>query len=227
MKLYVGAPVVVSEQVVGTVCAFADRVVQLSDEQIDRLEDLAQTAALLPELHSAATDLAHVPIRDPLTGLFNRSVFQESMERIFARRSRSLTRPGVVFVDLDRFKQVNDQHGHAAGDDVLKELGRRLSATVRATDLAIRLGGDEFVVLAEERPSLVDAESGMQELVARLRGCMDEPFLLPDGRELQLRASIGWAIDHGLDDTAEAMLQRADVAMYADKAAARVTASLA
>jgi len=90
----------------------------------------------------------------------------------------------------------------------LEELGRRLSATVRGTDLAIRLGGDEFVVLAEERPSLADAESGMRELVARLRGCMDEPFVPPDGRALRLRASIGWAIDHGRDDTAGAMLHR-------------------
>jgi diguanylate cyclase (GGDEF)-like protein len=223
VKLYAAAPVVVSEHVVGTVCAFAEEPAQLTEEQLDRLEDLAQTAALLLELRSQATDLAHVAMRDPLTGLFNRSVFQESMDRIFARRGRALTRPGVVFIDLDHFKRVNDDYGHAAGDDVLKELGRRLQDSVRATDLVIRLGGDEFVILVEEHPAPAQAEAGMRALVSRVRDCMTSPFTLADGRELDVRASIGWAIDAGRDDSAEALLHRADIAMYADKARARRT----
>jgi diguanylate cyclase (GGDEF)-like protein len=224
VKLYAAAPVVVSEHVVGTVCAFAEEATQLSDEQLGRLEDLAQTAALLLELRSQATDLAQVAMRDPLTGLFNRSVFQESMDRIFARRSRDLTRPGIVFIDLDHFKVVNDDFGHAAGDDVLKELGQRLQDSVRATDLVIRLGGDEFVILVEEHPSPDQAEAGMRALVSRVRDYMASPFTLADGRELNVRASIGWAVDGGRDDSAEALLHRADLAMYADKARARATA---
>ena len=227
VRLYVSAPVVVSDHVVGTVCAFADQAMQLTDEQIDRLEDLAQTAALLLELRSAATDLAHVATRDPLTGLFNRSVFQDSLDRMFARRGRALTRPGVVFVDLDHFKQVNDEFGHAAGDEVLKEVGHRLLGSVRETDLVIRLGGDEFVILVEEHPSRDQAEVGMSALVSRVRDHIARPFPLGDGHELGVRASIGWALDEGPADSAEGLLLRADTAMYADKALARAIVQLA
>jgi diguanylate cyclase (GGDEF)-like protein len=218
VRLYVAAPLVFRSQVVGTICAFDSRPAELSTEQIDRLRDLADTTTRLLDLRRTAGELARAAIRDPLTGLPNRSLFEEALQRAMARRGRAVTSPGVVFVDLDEFKPVNDTYGHAAGDAVLREVAHRMLGSVRATDLVARLGGDEFVVLVEESPDDHTAERALEHVAARVGAAIDGTFTLPDGTTIVLTASVGHAAAEGDDDTGEALLERADAAMYARKA---------
>lgn len=217
VRLYVSAPLVVADQVVGTICAFAPRRMELRDDQIARLQDLAVLAAHLIELRRRASAMTSAMIRDPLTGLYNRNVLSEVLDRVYTRRRRSLTRPGVVFVDLNGFKPINDHYGHATGDLVLKEVAGRLTATVRASDIVFRLGGDEFVIVTEEIPSLVDARDGVCAIGERIRAALSRPFDIPYGCRVTISAAVGWAVDHGGEETADQLLHRADLAMYSDK----------
>jgi diguanylate cyclase (GGDEF)-like protein len=223
-RLYVAAPLIVGDDhVVGTLCAFDTEPQQLSRVQIERLRDLAATAVRILELRRAAGELAHAATRDALTGLPNRALLAEALARAVARRDRSITTPGVLFIDLDGFKQVNDVHGHAAGDTVLRTVADRLLACVRATDLVARLGGDEFVVLVEDphdSPSAASSLEGLAELARRVRAELSGPVTLGDGTVLALGASVGIARTQPTDSP-EDILGRADAAMYADKAAGR------
>jgi len=173
------------------------------------------------ELRRTATGLAQVAVRDHLTGLHNRTLLRDALDRAFARWERSLTEPGLIYVDLDAFKPVNDTHGHAAGDQVLRDLAQRLQQCVRATDVVMRLGGDEFVVLVEEVPDLDNAESAVEQIATRIRESVTAPFVLPGGEVLSLTASVGWALADATTDTPDLLLERADAAMYAEKVHAR------
>jgi diguanylate cyclase (GGDEF)-like protein len=218
IRLYVAAPLIVgADQVVGTICAFAPEPSELSRVQIERLRDLAATAVRMLELRQAAGELAQAATRDSLTGLPNRALFSEALTRAFARQDRSISQPSLLFIDLDGFKRVNDVHGHAAGDEVLRTVAERLLGSVRATDLVARLGGDEFVVLVEEAN---DGTDGLEELAARVREALGHPLTLSDGSILPVGGSVGIARTSGPDDSPEEMLARADAAMYVDKASA-------
>jgi Amt family ammonium transporter len=122
----------------------------------------------------------------------------------------------VLFVDLDDFKNVNDSYGHAAGDQLLVEVSRRLVACVRAGDTAARLGGDEFAVLLEEGGGVAEA----REVADRVAEAIRAPFVLA-GREIVLGASLGIAAGEGSGETAGDLLRNADVAMYRAKAAGK------
>jgi diguanylate cyclase (GGDEF)-like protein/PAS domain S-box-containing protein len=149
-------------------------------------------------------------LHDPLTGLANRTLLRDRLEHALARSARENTTAGVLFVDLDDFKRVNDVSGHAAGDAVLAGLGKRLRHAVRPADTVARLGGDEFVVVCEA----VDEETALA-LGARLDAAIRRP-LTAAGREQRLTASIGIAL--GREDP-DAMLAAADAAAYRAKAA--------
>jgi diguanylate cyclase (GGDEF)-like protein/PAS domain S-box-containing protein len=178
-------------------------------------EELAFLRALADTLGVALTHLRdeervrHEAVHDPLTGLPNRTLLRDRLDRALARTLRNGGETGVLFVDLDNFKQVNDAYGHAAGDAVLVELGRRLQATIRPTDTVARLGGDEFVVVCEQ----VDEQSALA-LGRRLRRAIRQPLLVA-GIEHRVTASIGIAI--GRSDR-DALLRRADAALYGAKA---------
>ena len=118
----------------------------------------------------------------------------------------------VLFVDLDDFKTVNDSLGHAAGDELLRQVAKRLDGWVRSSDTVARLGGDEFAVLVEEPENPDEA----QEIAARIHAGMEEPFAI-DGHELFMRASVGIAPAES-GSTAEDLMRNADTAMYAAKA---------
>jgi len=140
---------------------------------------------------------------DPLTGLANRPAFDHRLAIEWERAARYQRPLGVLVVDLDGFKEVNDTQGHAAGDEVLRRVGASLARRVRGADLAARLGGDEFVVLAPETSA-----AGLARLAELVRGVVEE---LPVG------VSVGWAERTDGDADAAAMLIRADEAMYEDK----------
>lgn len=160
--------------------------------------------------------LRYSALHDPLTGLANRIQLNDRLEDATAARSAGeITAVGMVFFDLDDFKVVNDRFGHLAGDELLREVGRRLGRTVRDGDTAARFGGDEFAVL------VVDATD--QELLGvaeRIRDAVAEPVEL-EGRTITVTASIGVAGTHGTGDDLRDLVRASDVAMYRAKAAGR------
>jgi len=160
-------------------------------------------------------DAVERALHHELTGLATRPLLADRLGQALRRAEREALPVAVLMVDLDRFKAVNDELGHAAGDEVLRQLGARLRACVRAADTVARYGGDEFVVLCDE---LVHVEE-VAQLAIRIRQACAEPFPLPGGREARLSASIGtsWSTDAGTEPTA--LLAAADAAMYRDKRA--------
>jgi Amt family ammonium transporter len=159
--------------------------------------------------------LQHDAMHDTLTGLPNRALFLDRLNQAFSRRSRSRGRNcGVLFLDLDRFKEVNDTLGHAAGDALLIGVAERLRAALRPQDTAARLGGDEFAVLVENILSSADIEN----MAARVLHAMEREFVVV-GRPVCVGASIGVAIA-GPDHAApELLIRDADFAMYRAKQA--------
>ena len=153
-------------------------------------------------------------LHDPLTGLANRELFQDRVSHLLARRDRSAGASGVFFIDLDDFKTVNDGLGHAAGDALLIEVGKRIAGVVRPGDTVARLGGDEFAVLVES----MEEDAGWHEQLAhRILGAMGLPFEIA-GRLIFVRASIGIVLDDGSIGDSSEFLRNADVAMYSAKA---------
>ena len=221
LKFYAAAPLILGGgEVIGTVCAFSCEAVELTRTQIERLRDLADLAVELLELREATDRLAHAALRDPLTGLPNRALFCESLDLALARHERGESATAVLFLDLDGFKGVNDEHGHAAGDQLLNAVAERLLATMRGADLVARFGGDEFAVLCE---SPAPRRSRPDAVVTRLRRAFERPFRVGD-RDRTIGLSIGVANADG--SPAAQLLVRADVAMYADKCARRLNRAL-
>ena len=146
--------------------------------------------------------------RDELTSLPNRLAFFEELESAFLRLTRSHEQFAVLYLDLNDFKIVNDRCGHATGDKLLVEVGRRLRESVRQVDLVARLGGDEFaVVVANVRCGIATA------LAARIVSSLDRPFLI-DGREIYTGACVGIALAPADGDNPEFLLKNADEALY-------------
>lgn len=163
--------------------------------------------------------LLRASLTDHLTGLLNRAGFESAAEEaIRAARGRG-NALALLFVDLDHFKAVNDTHGHAAGDLVLKVFGERLCAVLRAGDEAARFGGDEFAAILEG----MRAEQDALLFAAKVVEAAQKPFALPEG-EARLGASVGVAVLRGDDDLAS-LLRRADDNLYRAKAAGRGRAS--
>ncbi len=165
-------------------------------------------------LRRQVEEIEHQAMHDSLTGLPNRVLFRDRVEQALHGAKRQTGEVAVMFLDLDRFKEVNDTLGHESGDVLLREVGQRLAHSLRAGDTVARLGGDEFAVLAT---GLDDADDAL--LVARkLRQAVEWPFTLR-GLTLEVEASIGIALfpEHGTD--VDTLLRHADVAMYQCKEA--------
>jgi diguanylate cyclase (GGDEF)-like protein/PAS domain S-box-containing protein len=164
----------------------------------------------------AAERLRHIALHDSLTGLPNRAALQAQVESSLARAQRDGEMIALLFIDLDGFKKVNDNHGHAAGDEVLREVARRLCASVRDSDMVSRLGGDEFVVLLDH---LVDEQA--PDIVCNRIFAALEPVIEFTGGVANIGASIGMATYPPLESRAELLLKRADAAMYQAKRAGK------
>jgi diguanylate cyclase (GGDEF)-like protein len=180
-------------------------------------------AAILGEVLSWSSDRAARLIQleaarrlhDPLTGLANRTQLNDRADQALARARRSGHQLAMLFIDLDRFKQVNDTMGHRAGDELLVATAQRVAGLVRGLDTVARLGGDEFVVLCEE-VSLAEIDA----IASRIIGALEEPFACGGG-EARIGASIGIVMCIDGSETAETMLQKADIALYRAKANGR------
>lgn len=170
------------------------------------------------ERKEAEARLAYLAHHDPLTGLPNRSLFDERLDQAMARADRT-TGLALCFIDLDRFKLINDSLGHNVGDRVLTEVADRLTGIIRHGDTLARLSGDEFVILAEATGDATAAG----HLADRVLNALARP-LCHAGREIDLGASLGIALYPGDGNDRDSLLRNADAAMYAAKAAGRNTA---
>jgi diguanylate cyclase (GGDEF)-like protein/PAS domain S-box-containing protein len=168
------------------------------------------------EQKRASERIQHLAHYDILTGLPNRQLFHDRLQHAVTRASRDQSALAVLFVDLDRFKYINDSLGHYAGDQVLRITAERLSSCVREADTVARLGGDEFTILIEN----VGQISEVERLVERLLQTLAEPITLAE-RDLFIGASIGIALFPRDGTAAETLLKNADTAMYRAKAGGR------
>ncbi|ACC74507.1 diguanylate cyclase [Paraburkholderia phymatum] len=163
-------------------------------------------------LHSKQHELVHLASHDGLTGLPNRMLFMQKLEEAIDRARVTGERLAVLFIDLNRFKQINDQYGHSVGDDVLAIVAGRLRQVLHAGDLVARLGGDEFIVLVKGERSAEAAPV----IAARIVRTIDDELLIGD-QPMAVGASIGISQFPSDGDSAEALLLNADAAMYAAK----------
>ena len=154
----------------------------------------------------------HLAHFDELTGLPNRSMFNQRLSHALARARRLDERLAILFIDLDRFKNINDTLGHGAGDRVLKEIAQRLRGCLREADTVSRLGGDEFVVLIEGASRPADVAEVAQKILAAVA----RPVLL-ESQEFHLTASIGISTCPGDSDDLQGLMKNADIAMYRAK----------
>lgn len=169
---------------------------------------LLENRSLLERVRDSQVLLEYQAFHDPLTGLANRALFHDRLLRTVDRKPRL----GLLFIDLDDFKLVNDSLGHAAGDMVLREVGERLRSCVRSNDTVARLGGDEFAIILEGGP---DPHEVGQRVLTALR----TPFFV-GGRQVSVSASIGALVPEA-DLSADALLRRVDAAMYEGKQAGK------
>ena len=163
-------------------------------------------------LQVRAEEFERLALVDSLTGLANRRVAEGRLASEAARSERYGHPLTVISFDLDKFKQINDTYGHPAGDQVLREFGRRLSSSIRKSDVAARMGGDEFLVLL---PEFTTAQ--VQTILARLRP-METEYA---GVKIPICFSAGW-VGYEKGETTEQFLERADRILYAEKRSARV-----
>ncbi|MBI5088126.1 MAG: GGDEF domain-containing protein [Actinobacteria bacterium] len=203
----------------GALDLYRDTVGALDAADMAVAQTLADVAAALL-LNAKARDEAlatsnrfhYHAMHDPLTGLPNRLLLQERLEHAALRARRTHLYTAVLFLDLDRFKQVNDRHGHLLGDELLRSVARRLSTLVRAGDTLARFSGDEFVFLCEELHGVDDVAA----LVGRINETFSKPFEL-DGTSVMVHTSVGTAYVGPGDAVTADLLMRADLDMYRAK----------
>jgi len=185
-------------------------------EELGDLVGLAMDRCALAELEREAKDaLTHQALHDSLTGLPNRDLFLDRITQALAVVERHTAVLAVMFIDLDRFKLINDRIDHAAGDHVLIEVANRLMSVVRGGDTVARVGGDEFVALVE-----LEQESDAVAVAERMRETVGAPMFV-GGRNLSVTASIGVVVARSDRDNPSTLLREADAAMYLAKAAGR------
>ncbi|WP_347136841.1 diguanylate cyclase domain-containing protein [Parahaliea mediterranea] len=223
----IASPLVELARVAHTVRRDRDFNRRVKPVGIVELDELGQDFnALLDELDAWQAhlqhenkSLSHKASHDSLTGLPNRTYFESRLNRSLCDARDSGEPLVVMFIDCDRFKSINDERGHAAGDAVLVEIATRLHAILRKEDLVARLGGDEFAVLLKSIDRLEHAERVADAILENMK----KPIELPDGDTLNTTLSIGIALYPDHAETPEALLHGADLAMYKAKRLARGT----
>ena len=182
------------------------------DESQESLRAIALQLAQYLHRKQAEQQLRYVASHDALTGLSNRAALQRDLARAIKRSQRNQKRMAVMFLDIDRFKHINDTLGHGTGDAMIKACAQRLSAVLRDDDAVARFGGDEFVLVLENLSQASDAAVVADKVLA----CCAEPFVI-DGRELHMSASIGVSVFPEDGNDGETLLKNADAAMYRAK----------
>jgi diguanylate cyclase (GGDEF)-like protein len=193
---------------------------ELEQRVVERTAELASANTLLQEevfeRMQAEQRIWQVAHHDSLTGLPNRALLHDRLEQALAKAQRSRNRVAVMFLDLDRFKSVNDTLGHAVGDELLKYVAARLTSVVRAVDTVSRLGGDEFVIVLHEASTSEDVAQVAEKILGAL-----STVVSIGGHQLRATPSIGISIYPDDGDEVFALMKNADTAMYHAKAAGR------
>ncbi len=208
------APISAREQPYGVLAAFTSEVHPFSADDLNFAEGIAHVLGAAIARNEAEAELQRQALHDSLTGLPNRALLFDRIA-LAVRRLRRHQRPmALMFVDIDRFKEVNDTMGHSVGDDVLRTVATRLTNTLRPSDTVARVGGDEFVVLADDLDNPAAALLMADRLVLAL-----EPPIPAGSREVVVTASVGVVSCENPNSTAEDLVRDADIAMYHAKSA--------
>jgi diguanylate cyclase (GGDEF)-like protein len=228
---YAGAPIRSGDHAVGTICAIDSSPRAFTSDDVANLFDLARIAET--ELRCAASNAANASLLeqlddaerrarvDPLTRVWNRDGVMDLLTETLRLRDDDRDHVAVLVIDLDDLKPINDQHGHAAGDEALRESARRMLTGLRGDDTLGRIGGDEFVAVITKCTGSYDVES----IAQRLRDALTSLPVLVEGQPVRLSASVGGAVlPPGQTADADALIAAADDAMYhAKRHAAGIT----
>jgi two-component system cell cycle response regulator len=188
-----------------------------SEELLARVKTQVRKKRYLDALRARLDQSMELAVTDQLTGLHNRRYMRVQLESFVKRANMGGAPVSILLCDIDHFKKINDIHGHAAGDDVLREFGRRLRENIRPMDVACRYGGEEFVVIMPETSQALAQSAG-----ERIRQIMaDTTFSIARGDELKVTMSGGVSTIVPPEDTMDALLKRADDALYRAKSAGR------
>jgi diguanylate cyclase (GGDEF)-like protein len=223
-RSYAGAPISLDPELpVGAFCLIDTKPRDFSDDELRQLRQFADVASGLLRLQKAnflmefaEEKLKLAAMTDPLTGFYNRSALVSLIDVMLANALSSQQGFGVLYLDMDGFKTINDRYGHHTGDEVLTYAAKRISECVRAQDVVVRMGGDEFAIFVPDPPD-VAALSGLCE---RLLGEFRRPFVVGD-KLLSARLSIGVALAPDAGSDRLGLLRAVDEALYQAKAAGR------
>lgn len=212
-------PITDGQRLYGVVTASSRTVVlRPDDDMLQRLAGMADQGMIVLQNVELLEAVQHQALHDPLTDMPNQRLLEDRVGLALKQARRQGTQVAMLFVDLDRFKKVNDTLGHIAGDAVLRQVAQRLRDSVRDVDTVSRLGSDEFVVLLPGVLSVAEAGAVADRVLAEF-----EPPFHVDGHDLVVGASIGIAVAPGDGDSFATLLKAADTAMYEAKAAGRRT----
>ncbi|MFN7101690.1 MAG: diguanylate cyclase domain-containing protein [Pseudorhizobium sp.] len=224
LRFYAGVPLELEPGlIVGTFCLLHDKVKTLTDEDVETLHRFAEVAAALLRLQQAncilrisEENLADAAMRDPLTRFYNRLALEKVVDANLKAQEGRSELLGVLYLDMDGFKAINDTHGHRAGDVTLHTMADRIRQTVRASDVVVRMGGDEFAIFMPD----LESRGQLKRVADRLLAQFQEPITL-DGKVVQAGASIGGIVASRGGVDREVLLATVDGAMYEAKAAGR------
>lgn len=190
----------------------ADSPLNYEKRDLEAVEQFASLFALAAQKKQAQDQIAHLAHHDPLTGLINRHLFPDRLAQAMILSQRHRKKIALLYVDLDKFKQINDAHGHLAGDTVLIEVASRLRGLLRDSDTVARMGGDEFVVILHD----ISSKTAVQNVAKKIIETLAEPILFHETRFIVM-ASVGISIYPDDDKQIDALLHKADQAMYQAK----------
>ncbi len=213
LRFYAGAPLIDRNgYALGTIAVVDTQPRKLSEVQRALLHELSTLVITAMENRQRANQLGHLAMTDHLTGLANRAQFERTLNAEIAHARRTGESFTVFYMDLDNFKIVNDNYGHAAGDEVLREVAGRMLDQVRAEDLLVRLGGDEFAVFMRH-----SIENSAESLAGRIVDAVSVPIILSSGENVSVGISVGIATYTNAVDSVNTLLAMADQTLYEAK----------
>jgi len=213
LRFYAGAPLIDRNgYALGTIAVVDTQPRLFNDEQRALLSDLSTLVITALESRHRANQLSHLAMTDYLTGLANRGEFERTVNSEISHSKRTDEPFSVLLMDLDDFKEINDTYGHAAGDEVLCEIGRRMMEQVRTEDLLARFGGDEFGAFVRQ-----ESDDSIEALAQRIINAVRKPITLSTGEKVNVGISIGIATFSDTVDSLSTLLGQADQALYKAK----------